>query len=282
MKPNLIIIGAQKSGTSSLHHYLNLHPDVSMSATKELNFFVETLNWEKGLDWYESWFTGTQKIHGESSPSYTMYPNFPGVPARMHSILPDARLIYLVRDPIERIISHYLHQWYGKRQDALFLELLADLENKKTRHYIHTSSYALQLSQYTEFYDLSKICVVSLEDLKNSRQQTLARIYRFLEIDDSFSPIDSTTIVNSTQVKLRTNLIGDLLLSNSPAVKSLRETAAQLLPGSVKTRLRSLMGSKQKPPEITSEIRQVLGNALQDDINRFRELTGQSFSQWSI
>jgi len=282
MKPNLIIVGAQKSGTGSLHHYLNLHPEVSMSETKELNFFVETLNWEKGLDWYESRFTGVQKIHGESSPSYTMYPNFPGVPARMHAILPDARLIYVVRDPLERIVSHYLHQWYGKRQDAPFLELLADPENKKTRHYILTSSYYLQLSQYTEFYDLSKICVISLEDLKNSRPETLGRIYRFLEIDDSFLPIDSTAVVNRTQTKLRTNLFGDLLLSDSPAVKSLRETTALLLPGSIKARLRSLLGSKQTPPEITPEIRQVLGDALRDDISKFRELTGQSFSQWSL
>ena len=103
-----------------------------MSKQKELDFFVDQLNWRKGIDWYESQFTGTAKIHGESSPSYAMYPNFLDVPERMHSVVPDAKLIYIVRDPIERIVSHYLHQWYDKRQGNSFFDVLNDLENKKT------------------------------------------------------------------------------------------------------------------------------------------------------
>ena len=71
MLPNLIIIGAMKCGTSALHRYLGLHPEISMSDEKELNFFIEGMNWEKGLAWYESMFTGKAKVHGESSPDYT-------------------------------------------------------------------------------------------------------------------------------------------------------------------------------------------------------------------
>jgi len=282
MKPNLIIIGSQKCGTSSLHHYLDLHPEVSMSDQKELDFFVDRKNWQKGVHWYESQFTGTAKVHGESSPSYTMYPNFSGVPQRMHSLVPDARLIYIVRDPIDRIVSHYLHQWYGKRQEDTFFEVLADPANDKTRHYIKTSSYHLQITQYLEFYDLSQICVISLEDLKNSPEETLGKIFRFLEIDDTFFPPESATVVNATQSKMRMNRLGEFLLSRNPLMQSLHRMTARTLPIAVKRRVRSLMGAKQGRPELSTRLRQTLQAALHDDIVKFRELTGQSFEDWSV
>jgi len=90
--PNLIVIGAQKSGTTSLHHYLSLHPEIMMSKHKELNYFNEELNWKKGLAWYKSHFIGEAKIYGESSPHYTFYPLYKGVAQRMYSIIPEAKL----------------------------------------------------------------------------------------------------------------------------------------------------------------------------------------------
>ncbi len=282
MKPNLIIIGAQKCGSSSLHQYLDLHPDISMSQTKELDFFVESLNWKKGLDWYESQFSGATKIRGESSPSYTMYPNFTDVPKRMHSLLPDAKLIYIVRDPIKRIVSHYLHQWYKKRQHNTSIETLADPDDKRSQHYIRTSSYHLQMSQYLEYYDISKIFVVSLEEMGASRQDTLRRIFRFLEVDDTFTLPTDTGMAHATSSKMRTNAFGNLVLSKSPALASLRRITGRLLPSSIKTRIRSLLGSKHKQPNITPEIRQVLKNALHDDTAKFRELTGMAFEAWDI
>src|ERR687894_2292944 len=72
--PNLIVIGAQKCGTSVLHYYLSLHPEVSMSRPKELNFFIEERNWPRGLDWYKSQFDGDARVRGEASPNYTAYP----------------------------------------------------------------------------------------------------------------------------------------------------------------------------------------------------------------
>src|SRR4051812_14286994 len=114
MLPNLIIIGAQKCGTTSLHKYLHCHPEVEMSKPKELDFFAEKSTkstWFKGSEWYKSCFPQSDaKIYGESSPSYTGYPIFKNVPARMHGLIPDAKLIYLVRDPIQRVVSAYIQQ----------------------------------------------------------------------------------------------------------------------------------------------------------------------------
>src|SRR5437016_1007207 len=108
--PSFIVIGAQKAGTTSLDSYLRTHPQVAMSSVKETNFFVEERAWGKGRRWYEGLFdaAGTATAVGEASPTYSMFPLFAGVPERMARLLPEARLIYLVRDPIERIRSAYI------------------------------------------------------------------------------------------------------------------------------------------------------------------------------
>src|SRR6266550_2870057 len=80
--PNLLVIGGLKCGTTSLHHYLNLHPEVAMSRPKELNFFVAELNWPLGEDWYATHFEASPAIRGESSPHYTNRPRFDGVAER--------------------------------------------------------------------------------------------------------------------------------------------------------------------------------------------------------
>ena len=111
--PNFIVIGAMKSGTTSLFHYLQAHPQVFMSPLKEVEFFVEEKNWRRGMDWYRAQFAGASPgalAIGEASTAYTKYPEYPGVPERIASSLPDARLIYILRDPIERIRSHYQHR----------------------------------------------------------------------------------------------------------------------------------------------------------------------------
>ena len=282
MKPNLIIIGTQKCGTSSLHHYLNLHPEVSMSHVKELDFFVDSLNWDKGNDWYESHFTGGVKVYGESSPSYTMYPNFKGVPQRMYSMLPDAKLIYIVRDPIDRIISHYLHQWYRKRQNENIQNALLDINDERTKHYINTSNYYLQITQYLKYYDISRIHILGLEELQNNRDETLRIVFKFLSIDDTFLLPNDTRILNKTHSKIRTNKLGDILLSDNQLFKSFRTLASRITPPSMKANLKSLIGSKQSNPTISDVLFEALREALQDDINKFRDLTGKNFQEWSI
>ena len=98
--PNLIIIGGLKCGTTSIHHYLGLHPEIQMSKPKELNFFTRELNWDLGLDWYASRFDDRFKVRGESSPHYTNLPRFSGVrrahpravsrrPPALHGARPD-------------------------------------------------------------------------------------------------------------------------------------------------------------------------------------------------
>jgi hypothetical protein len=182
--PNLIIIGGLKCGTTSLHHYLNLHPDIAMSRPKELNFFVAELNWPLGRDWYAGHFDRKAPIRGESSPHYTNRPSFGGVPERMREMLgADIRLIYVVRNPIDRMLSHYLHNVGGGYEDRTLTDALGDPESS----YVTRSRYFFQLEPYLEAFDPVRILIVGREELKADRPGTMRRAFDFLGVDPSFS-----------------------------------------------------------------------------------------------
>src|SRR3954447_8551846 len=108
MLPSFLVIGAKKAGSTSMHRYLASHPDVFMPAEKHLDFFSgET--WERGVDWYAEQFAKGDRCaaRGEASNSYAAHPVVQGVPARIASVVPDVRLVYVIREPIARITSHY-------------------------------------------------------------------------------------------------------------------------------------------------------------------------------
>src|SRR3954447_530769 len=102
MLPNFVIIGTMKGGTTSLYHYLRHHPQVFMTETKELHYFVADKNLSRGLDWYERNFAGAGDAVavGEASPDYTKYPIHADVPKRMADVMPWARLVYVIRNPV--------------------------------------------------------------------------------------------------------------------------------------------------------------------------------------
>jgi hypothetical protein len=181
--PNLVVIGGLKCGTTSLHHYLNLHPEIGMSRPKELNFFVEELNWPLGRDWYASHFDPAERVRGESSPHYTNRPRFDGVAERLAETAPDARLIYMVRDPIDRMLSHYLHNVGGGYDDRPLAEALADPDTA----YVDRGRYFFQLEPYLERFERDRIELVSREELKADRAGTMRRVFAFLEVDEDFT-----------------------------------------------------------------------------------------------
>ena len=161
--PNLIIIGGLKCGTTSIHHYLGLHPEIQMSKPKELNFFVEELNWDLGLDWYRGRFDDRFPVRGESSPHYTNHPRFTGVAERIHEHIPDAKLIYMVRDPISRILSHWRHAVGAGYETRPMEEALA----RGDQTYVTRSRYWMQLQPYLEHFDRSQIEVITQEELQS-------------------------------------------------------------------------------------------------------------------
>src|SRR5215475_5027581 len=215
--PNLIIIGAMKCGTSSLHYYLGFHPQIVMSQQKELNFFIQERNWSKGIDWYKSHFTGAATVYGEASPNYTNYPFWTGVPERMASILPDAKLIYLVRDPIERMISQYIHEMAASPEQRTFSEAITDTDNN---HYLSRSLYYVQLEQYLKHFSRSQILVLAQEELYAERRTVMETIFRFLEVDLTFSSEKFRQLRHLSKEKRRKTRFG-IWVANSRLMKLL-------------------------------------------------------------
>ncbi|MBS1678968.1 MAG: sulfotransferase [Actinobacteria bacterium] len=181
--PNLIIIGGLKCGTTSIHHYLGLHPEIQMSKPKELNFFVAELNWDLGLDWYASRFDDRFKVRGESSPHYTNLPRYDGVAERIKTHCPDAKLIYMVRDPIKRILSHWVHATGAGYETREMVPVLSDPNTQ----YVNRSRFWTQLQPYLERFDRDQVEVITQEELQRDRDATMRKAFAYAGVDESFT-----------------------------------------------------------------------------------------------
>lgn len=185
VKPNLFIIGAMKSGTTSLHEYLNDHPEIFMSEVKEPGYFAECMNYyPKELDWYESLFDSVQdeKIIGESSTNYTKLPICTEVVEKIQAYNPQARFIYLMRNPVDRIISHYWHGVkYGDERDDPLIAI------RKKAEYTSFSDYAMQLEPYIETFGEDKVYTLSFENFIKDTEGELRLIFDWLGVDSSIT-----------------------------------------------------------------------------------------------
>lgn len=274
--PNLIIIGAMKCGTTSLHQYLKLHPEIGMSRSKELQYFIEERNWNRGEDWYRSWFDRAKSVRGEASPNYTNFPAFRGVPQRMHALVPDACLIYLVRDPVDRTLSHYRHMVAERLEDRPIEEVLED----PGEPYTQRSLYYHQLEQYLPYYDIEQILVVQQEALLLDRARTLAGVFAWLGVDPEFRSLRFLHQRHRTVRKRRRTSLGLRISRTAPmrAVAGLPEPLRWMIEDVVYWPV-----SRAVPRPHLDEAGLVeLRERFRDDAARFKRLTGHAFDGWSV
>ena len=187
--PTFVVIGAMKAGTVSLRHYLDEHPDVFITGGGtfgEPNFFIAEDNWPRGRGWYESLFDGAGRAAaiGECSPSYTMAPAFRGVPERMAQVVPGARHVYVVRDPIARMQSMYMHQVSaGRERRRAEVALLDD-------RYLGPSLYGLQLAAFLDHFDRNQVLVIASEELRDRPREALSAVFDHLAVDPAAADLD--------------------------------------------------------------------------------------------
>lgn len=276
MKPNCIIIGAMKAGTTSLHHYLDAHPEISMTKPKETHFFSK--HWKKGEEWYLSHFEDMNaQVRGEASPSYSKFPLYPEVPTRMHDFLPDVKIIYLLRDPIERIISHYQHGLLAHGRD---FDINTAIQ-KNPEKYLAPSKYYMQLSQYLEYYELFDILILTSENLRNNTEETMQRAYAFLGVNDSFSSSEFQKRKYQTKDRSGRLFLDRLALDTLGG----RSWLKPLTPQWAVDGYRSIVGVFSESPkkqELNEETKNFLQKELQNDVSQLRELTGREFVDWSV
>ena len=275
--PNLIVIGGLKCGTTSLHHYLNLHPQVAMSRPKELNFFVSELNWELGPEWYASHFDRDADLRGETSPHYTNLPRFTGVAARMRELLgTEARVVYMVRDPVARMLSHYFHNVGGGYESRPLKAVLGDPDSA----YVARSRYAMQLGPYLEAFKRERVLVVDNADLADERAATMRRVFEFCGVDPGFN---SPQFEREWETGSGKQDGGFRLMDRAVRLPGLRALDRNFdrLPESMRWMVERLVhdpgkGAAPKPP-LDPELRSRLERLLADDVAELERLTGRSF-----
>ena len=272
--PNLIVIGAQKCGTSVLHYYLSLHPEVSMSKPKELNFFIEERNWPRGTDWYKAQFDPDAHVRGEASPNYTAFPQHDGVPERMHSVVPDAKLIYMIRDPLERIAAHWVHNYAKRREKGTLAETLMHPHTS----YVVRSQYHMQLEQFLRFYPLERILILQQSELRRDRHATLRRVFEFVGVDSEFEDREFDRERHATAGKRRASRVGAKIqrLGRTEYGQRLPKRFWNAL--DIPVRLRRPIAR----PDVRHALPPETLRLLREDAERLRELTGRDFAHWSI
>lgn len=292
--PNFLIIGAAKAGTTALHKYLEQHPQIYMTPTKETNFFAfegEKINFQgvgdealkefsiTDLESYQAQFAGvtTEKAIGEACPSYLYYPQAAN---NIKEYIPDVRLIAILRNPVDRAYANFLHTVRDDRETYRDFALALKAEDRRIAnnwewfwHYVRAGFYGKQLQYYYEIFPASQIKVYLYEDLKVDAIALLQDIFRWLEVDDTFVP----------DMALRPNKSG------MPKNKLLHQILTK--PNPIKTLLKPLFSTRFRQkiqhqnlntPQISPEVKEQLLNIYRADILQCQDLINRDLKSWLV
>ena len=286
MKVDFFIVGAPKSGTTSLYHYLNEHPHVEMSSQKEPDYFSDKEIHEQGMyygknrintiDLYEDLFDQKKGVvYGESSVSYLFYEN---VPENLKSYNSNAKIIIMLRNPIDRAFSHYLMDY----RLGLVSDSFEDIINKKSKHknahlfyqqYIEVSEYAKQIQRYFNVFSADNILLVDYEDFKSDVAGTVDVAYDFLSISTEFAA-DVNTKHNSFTMPRNKGIrfIYSFVF--------LRKAFAFMFPKSVVKNIRGFLFKTNKKPVLLEKTRSKLKQFFTDDVRELGDFFGKDYSKW--
>ncbi len=296
IKPNFLIIGAAKAGTSSLYHYLNEHPQIYMSPVKEPRFFAPELYTDYLKDPYrsgakdhrsspmstEEYFAlfedaSSEAAIGEASTEYLYVPK---TPERIKAQLPDVKLITVLRDPAERAYSAFCYQVRDGCEQLTFEEALAQEEERRVEkkrwpgwHYKRVGFYYDQIKRYFDLFDRAQIKVYLYEDLQSDSGAVVQDACRFLNVEDTFTPDLTRRNVSAIPKNMA---LQNLLIKDNP----LKTIVRPFIPGGLRKSIRSQ--NLKKKPALSAEIRQKLIADYREDILNLQTLIQRDLSGWII
>jgi hypothetical protein len=250
-----------------------------MSRPKELNFFLDPACSED-LDLYSTFFEGGFPVRGESSPYYLASPLAPGVPERIARLAPQARLIALVRNPVSRLVSHYLDDYAEERENRSFADaVLAEIDDPHNK-YLAPGRYVAQLANYAEHFPADQILVIDHEEMLVNRRATLERIFRFVGVDEHFHDSRFEQLTNTGAEKRRRGRLSRALrrhrvgaaLRSLPLPEALASEAIDLV--------KRATSRRAAPPEIDEPTRERLEAYFRDEVAELRLLYGCSLGGW--
>jgi hypothetical protein len=317
MLPNGIVIGAARSGTTSVYEYLNAHPEIYMSPVKEPDFFAHPLldavhlpepgqtrtpeeqaKVQAALDAEMSKYTalfdgaGNAKIRGEASAIYLGHPT---AAAHLRRYVPDAKLICVLRDPAERMHSHYIHHkrvrsdqgateeaskqladQYNKTIDRAYREGYSHPATNDPEVWVRTGLYHQHITRFLSIFPKEQMIFFLFEDLSANPKGMMTSVYHFLGVDDTFV-LPTTEAFNASVVPKNQGLFSFFTRRN-PIMQIARSIAPPWLRGvAMRTRNQVLASSK---PTMDTEIRRKLIHVYREDILKLQDFLGRDLSAW--
>lgn len=276
-----------KSGTSSLCVHLSEHPSVFMCPVKEPEHFSRPENFSRPAEYLRLFQKASgQEYLAEGSTEYTKRPTYDGVAERIHAFNPEARFVYIMRDPFERLVSHYRHQIRkGREKESLPKAIRGPSD------YLPTSYYAYQLRPYLQLFGRRAIFFDTFETFVESPVSFCARLFGWLGIDASFVPptagerlnVSPEAVETYDEQSLRVRVARRLTmyLRRHPGL-------GRLVPETARTWYRTLMPRESvrrvDSEEFASEVqaaRRAVQPLFADWIAELEELTGRSYEEWT-
>jgi hypothetical protein len=266
------VIGAMKAGTSSLYDLLAAHPEIYASPTKEPRYFLKAAPSAREQQEYAALFVGrtSERWMFEASTGYAKYPRVAGVPARIKAAHPEARFIYILRDPIERIWSHYVHNIDAGRETREFARAIdADPD------YLDASRYHLQIEQYLAEFSWDRLLVLIFEEFVREPAGVLHATSDFLSLKSAVQPPATAPERNASRGK------------RIPA-RWLRAAQSTRLYGWLPYRVQKGLGStfsRALPPKeevLTDGLRARIADALSGDLVQLEKFLGGLPAAWRI
>ena len=290
--PTFLIIGAARSGTTSLYDYVRQHPGVYASPVKEPNFFAvegapvvhcgpgeDELRWITHLDDYLALFrkAPARCAIGEASPLYLYSPT---APARIHHYVPEVRLVTILRNPVERAYSAFTYlRERGSEPHSGFLDALAAEDERVARnwshiwHYRRMGLYYEQLSRYYERFGVEQICVLLYEELANDPGRTVRQVFEHIGVDPAFEA--ETSIRRNVSGESRYRLLRPVLSPNRLTTRLRPLLSRRLDPLVTRIKQRAVV----KPPIPERAARQ-LNLYYRADVERLADLIGRDLGSW--
>ena len=244
--PDFLIIGAMKCGTSTLQAQLARQPGVFMSAPKEPNYFSNDEIFARGPAWYEGLFAEAAPgdLKGEASTHYTKLPTYPQTLPRMQAVLDAPKLVYMIRNPMVRAVSHYIHEWTEGRLGPDAIEAF-----RQTPEIAAYGCYGMQIAPFAAAYGADRIMLTSIEQITVDPDAAFAQISAFLELPADAAWQHDLPAQNVSAARMRRLPLQGLLIDN-PVATALRRT---LVPKSLRAWVRA-QRTMTKRPDIPADL----------------------------
>lgn len=283
IKPNFLIVGAAKAGTTGLCALLNQHPSIFVCEPKEPKFFSLDENFQKGWEWYGELFRDAKDAKnaiaiGEGSVNYTMRTAYPKTAARIAQHLPSAKLIYIVRHPLERIVSNWRMYALSNSNPLKFNEALRKEECRS--FLIDRSKYWYQINAYTDYFPPEQLLILFFEDFVANPQDTLRKCFNYLGVDPNFETTNPEKPRNRTD-DTRVEASWRKKLRQVP----LWQTSSKLIPQPLKKKIASSALSTQPrigKPEWDKNVYQWVVDEIAEDATTFLKHYGKPLNYWSF